>query len=84
MAQADGALERRKMARASRTTTATSEKVTSRYGLYWLGFSSMAAKLRDSPAAVSIDRSQGAYPGRVILMECLPGLSLMRLGVLPT
>ncbi len=53
-------------------------------GLYWLGFSSVAAKLRDSPAAVSIDRSQGAYPGRVILMECVPGLSLMRLGVLPT
>ena len=52
-------------------------------GLYWLGFSSVAAKLRDSPAAVSIDRTQDAYPGIVILMECVPGRSLIRLGVLP-
>ena len=47
-------------------------------------FSSVAAKLRDSPAAISIDLTQGAYPGIVILMECVPGPSLMRLGVLPT
>src|ERR1700722_3687799 len=54
-----------------------------RAGRYWLGFSSVAAKLRDSPAAVSIARTHGANPGIVILMECVPGLSLMRLGVLP-
>ena len=59
------------------------ESVTSLAGLYWPVLSSVAAKLRDSPAAVSIDRTQGAYPGMVILMECVPGLSLMRLGVLP-
>lgn len=52
--------------------------------IHWAVFSSVAAKLRDSPAAVSIDRTQGAYPGIVILMECVPGPSLMRLGVLPT
>ena len=59
------------------------ESVTSLAGLYWPVLSSVAAKLRDSPAAVSIDRTQGEYPGMVILMECVPGLSLMRLGVLP-
>lgn len=57
--------------------------MASRIGLYGLVFSSAAATLRDSPAAVSIARTQGAYPGIVILMECVPGLSLMRLGVLP-